>query len=819
MMLAPEAPRLETGGANLPLTKVTAGGRITPTTADLKIAQEFTNGDKLADVTYHCPLHPDWAVRAVTMTCGERTIHTVVMPNQQAQETFDQAREDGYTAILADEVASDELRLQLANVPAGATVEVLTEVVAWPTVEDARGSIVIPLINGSKYGGTEAQQPHFDADDIYAKHTGCHLDLELDVQDPQADFGDITDGKIQGEIEPVGQITISFSATANALWHEDESGKYLVVGVPAIRPNEPSYAWGKVAMLIDRSGSMGGQGLNTATQAARQIVDRISDRLRFVYTFESHCEPIWAADAAVRRRGRTDLSAIDAISHISATGGTELMAAIDRVHGDLKGMVSDVVLITDALVYQNEYQELIRSVKRMTADGIAVHVFLVGPAPGRFIGECISQAGGGFYMEEATGSRYRPEVLEDSVDRFLSGGATLESVTIDGSETRCKHPVRGRPVMVATDADQRPTNVGIQMEGVGRIDVPVIDSDNARFVWAKEKVMELVRSGWASGESIERNREEIEKIGVDHQILTPFTSMVGFDPSQAHDRSDVQQAVAQASLPTGMDAGAFFGIGGGGALGIQGASMIAQAMSSHDGAAALSACFCNNLCDAGDQGAAWIAADSLGGSRELNGRMLWSAGGSRVLSSGMGMRKKGGRIGSFQNETVNTRTSWTDAGADQSSTGLGVLKNIVNSDPTREFYSPHHTPDNWASPKETGPQGSAGATGATGDVGPAGAAFTGPICSMQDEISSILGTILDRIEAGEDPIGDGNWLGLHSNIAVVAASGVLKDAGCLDLAARLVKAAPSTKAASPVLVLVHTGESSSDLASRIADLI
>jgi hypothetical protein len=260
--------------------------------------------------------------------------------------------------------------------------------------------------------------------------------------------------------------------------------------------------------------------------------------------------------------------------------------------------------------------------------------------------------------------------------------------------------------------------------------------------------MELVRSGWASGESIERNREEIEKIGVDHQILTPFTSMVGFDPSQAHDRSDVQQAVAQASLPTGMDAGAFFGIGGGGALGIQGASMIAQAMSSHDGAAALSACFCNNLCDAGDQGAAWIAADSLGGSRELNGRMLWSAGGSRVRSKG--------------------------------------VHGVISTD--QGFYSPYHTGQAFS---KTGPQGSAGATGATGDVGPAGAAFTGPICSMQDEISSILGTILDRIEAGEDPIGDGNWLSLYSLGAIVAAAGMLKSAGLDSLAAELTQKGPA----------------------------
>jgi len=732
MMLAdkPQAPRLETGGANLPLTKITAAGKITPTTAILTIAQEFVNGPKLADVTYHCPLHPDWAVKAVTMRCGERTIHTVVMPNQQAKDTFDQAKQAGHTAILADEVASDELRLQLANVPAGDTVQVTTEIVAWPIVEADRGSILIPLINGPKYGGTEAQQPYFDADDIDAKHTGCHLDLELAVDGASIDFGTIVDGKVQGEIEPVGQVTVSFAAAPNAMWCEDESGKYLVVGVPAVRPENPSSRWEKTTILIDRSGSMGGQGMATATQISRDIVGRIGDRLRYVYTFDTDCEPIWAADVAVRRRGRNDLSAIDAISHLTPRGGTELLKAIERIHSEVKGSISDLVIVTDALVYQNEYQELAQAARKMTQDGIAVHVVLVGPAPGRFIGECITQAGGGFCIE-ASGSRYDSDALQDCVTRFLSGGATLESITIDGVTTPCKHPVRGRPVMVAAEANSRPTSVRVQIEGVPAFDVPVADTPDARFIWAKEKVMSIVRGGWVDGTMIDDHKDEIEKIGVAHQILTPFTSMVGFDASQVNDRSDVQQAIAQASLPTGMDAGSFWGVNGGGALGIQRNVVIAQALDTPQGAITLASASMNmNDVDMVGPVSYLASADS--------GRLTLGGGGMR-------MRRRGGQAKSFSGgsrgadaTTFEGFTKSLAGGTRGASAGGTTLGGEFSSDArgdtfdaSQSFYSPAHTAGEWM-PQESGDQGwNTGAQGPIGNTGPVGSIGvkgpTGPV--------------------------------------------------------------------------------------------
>jgi hypothetical protein len=309
---------------------------------------------------------------------------------------------------------------------------------------------------------------------------------------------------------------------------------------------------------------------------ARQIVGRTGDAVKFVYTFDTICEPIWASGLGINTGRKQSISAVDAISHVSARGGTELDSALQRVHADLNGQIDDLILITDALVSQSECGNLVRSARQLTESGIAVHIIVVGSAPGRFIGDALSNAGGGLYLEQ-TGATYDKQELDDSVTRFLQGGCTLLGVGIDGQTHQCHHPVRGRPVMVAISATERPTNISVAIDGEPNISVPVSDAPEARFIWAREIVMGTIRSAWSKGESIDDHKAEIEKIGVDHQILTPFTSMVGLDPSETHDRTDVQGVVAQASLPVGMDPSSFFAMSAGGSLGMNAAGGLRMA--------------------------------------------------------------------------------------------------------------------------------------------------------------------------------------------------------------------------------------------------
>ncbi len=542
------------------MVSVTARGCVRPAPASLSIVQRFTNAGPPADVIYHCPLHPDWAVGKVTMRCGDRTIETEILPDRQAEAIFDRAREQGHTALLAEEQAADELRLQLANVPAGADVEITTEVIATPAVGEGRGSVVIPLINGPKYGGSEAQQPDIDLLHPDARTTVCHLDLRLDVDQARIDVGRIEGDSIRCQVPPVGQVKIDFVAEPTALYHEDDSGRYLVVGVPPL-PAQEGRAWGETAILLDRSGSMGGQGLAVAAAMARDIAGRLGDALRHVYAFDTTCTRVWTAAGAEDATAPSTLSAADAISRVSAGGGTELRAALKRVGAELSGQITELVLITDALVSQDECGALVRAVRALSRAGIAVHVILVGPSPGRFVADCIFHAAGGLYLEQA-GSTVDAAALDRAVARFLSGGATVVGVGVDGEVSACRRLVRGRPVMLPLAPGAPVRSVTIELEGQPAMDVPVVACPEARAVWARQRVMDIVHSAWAKGQSIDQRSDEIRSLGLEHQILTPFTAMVGVDASRTCDRAGARTIVAQASLPVGIDARTFAGRGG-----------------------------------------------------------------------------------------------------------------------------------------------------------------------------------------------------------------------------------------------------------------
>lgn len=559
-VLVPVAPSLTAKGENLPITGISAKGKIHPVLATIELTQEFVNGEELSDVTYHAPIHPDWAVRAVTMTCDDRTIRTVVLPEQKAQETFDQAREDGHTAILAKEFTPDEMQLQLANVPANAKVTVTSEVVAWPTVERNRGAILIPLVNGPRFGGSEAQQSFFDSDDVDGRKAMVRLDLELNVENASVDVGTIENDRISCEIAPVGQITVEFDAKPTALYHEDESGRYLVVGVPAVRPeNAPD--WGRTAILVDRSMSMSGVGIHSAVDVARAVQDRIGENITDAFMFDRTCEHVWPTQ---RTEG---LNAADVIaSHGTPGGATYLRDGMNHVVNKLRGKIDNLIVVTDGLVHDDKLSKV---AKEIADKGIAVHVVLVSTAPSRYVAEAISTAGGGFFMD-LSGGTLGKDRIEDGIARFLLGGANLDSVVIDGRRIKCNLPVRGRPLMIPVEVESRPNLISVVLDGTP-IEVPIKDRAEAEFIWAREAVMGIVRDSLAKGDMhFDDSRAAIEKVGVDHQILTPFTSFVGFDASESFDRSDVREIVAQMSLPQGIDAGAFHGLPKGGTLGISG---------------------------------------------------------------------------------------------------------------------------------------------------------------------------------------------------------------------------------------------------------
>jgi len=166
---------------------------------------------------------------------------------------------------------------------------------------------------------------------------------------------------------------------------------------------DPSTA---LAIIIDTSGSMGGQRIILAKEVARLAIRRLlpHDKVGIVefYGTKNWAAPLQSAANAIEIQR--------ALNRLDAGGGTILLPAIEEAYYGLRNMQTrykHVLVLTDAGVETGPYESLLR---RMARDGICVSTVLVGPARhGEFLVQLADWGNGRYY--NASDRFNLPEVM------------------------------------------------------------------------------------------------------------------------------------------------------------------------------------------------------------------------------------------------------------------------------------------------------------------------------------------------------------------------------------------------------------------------
>jgi uncharacterized membrane protein len=189
---------------------------------------------------------------------------------------------------------------------------------------------------------------------------------------------------------------------------------------------DPSTA---LAVIIDTSGSMGGNRIRLAKEVARLAIRRLlpHDKVGIV---EFYGAKRWAAPL------QSAANAIDiqrALNRLDAGGGTVLLPAVEEAFYGLKNVKTrykHCLLLTDAGVESGPYEALMR---RMAKDGICVSTVLVGPGRhSEFLVELASWGNGRYY--NASNRFNLPEVMlkQPSTSRLPAWRTGSFSVTARG---------------------------------------------------------------------------------------------------------------------------------------------------------------------------------------------------------------------------------------------------------------------------------------------------------------------------------------------------------------------------------------------------
>ncbi|HEY3054004.1 MAG TPA: marine proteobacterial sortase target protein [Thermoanaerobaculia bacterium] len=551
-----------------------------------EVTQRFHNSESTcAEAVYAFPLPETAAVDRLRMTIGERIIEGEIKERQEAEKVYEQAKSEGKKASLLSQERPNLFTASIANVGAGEEVVVTIDFQQAVDYKDGTFHVRFPTTIGPRYipglpapvmaSGTgwsvdTDQVP--DASRITppvnlpgdARWNRLHLSIDLDsgvalrhVDSPHHKLQATTlsashyllalaDAPADRDFELVWQPDLG-SAPQTAVFTENNYALLMLMpparSVSARLPKESIF-------IIDTSGSMAGRSIEAAKEALLLALDRLSPRDRFdIVEFNSRTRTLFDVPHA----GTADVvgKAKEWVKNLRADGGTEMLPALQAALQDPSpsndGVVRQVIFMTDGDV-GNEAE--LFSFIRANLQRSRLFTVGIGAAPNSHFMRNAARFGRGTFTYIANTS----EVQEKMTALFEK----LESPVLTNVEVRFDDPAAEMwPTRVPDLYAGEPVVVAVKFSG-GRIIVSAGDWHDVRTVsstseesgvgklWARMKIEAL------SDEQSSDARPKIVALGLEHHLVTRFTSLVAVDitPSTVAAHACETRAVP-VNLPSG----------------------------------------------------------------------------------------------------------------------------------------------------------------------------------------------------------------------------------------------------------------------------
>ncbi len=619
------------GVRELPLVETTFETDVTGTIAQTTVTQVFANPfETPIEAVYVFPLPEDGAVDDYWIFVADRTIHGEMKRRAEARAMYEDAKREGKSAGLLEQERPNIFTQSIANIAPGASIAVEMHVVQPLHQDDGRYSFVLPTVVGPRFVpgkpiGHRGTGVHDDTDRVRdasritppaipKSAAGCDslvVDVEIDagmaIDGVQSKFHDVVVERAGG----VAHVTLGDGATVpnrdfELSWEvpadrvrgsmqvqrTTEGGFFTLTIEPPDSLATADAVARDVVFVVDTSGSMDGEPLDTAKQAVRTALDglRRDDRFQIVQyagAAEAMGTGLFENTRANRERARRY------IDDMQGGGGTMMIEGVRAALGGSRtlGRIPIVLFLTDGYI-GNEH-EIFTEIDAKIGDA-RLFSLGVGSSVNRYLLDGMARFGRGAATYVGPGEK-PDEVVDRFEDRIAS--PAMSDVEIDWGELRVRDVVPaeipdvfvGQSVVVFGRFEGEPKGEIVLKgrRGKERVRMPIAvdlakakDGDGLASMWARQRIGDLTMDPAALVEDADARKKRTEKVvalALAHRVLTEHTAFVAIDSVKSVD-GDATTVPVAVEVPAGVEMNAMgsmvgteigesYGVGGLGLVG------------------------------------------------------------------------------------------------------------------------------------------------------------------------------------------------------------------------------------------------------------
>jgi Ca-activated chloride channel family protein len=512
--------------------------------ATTRVEQLFRNpNDWMLEGTYFFPLPPGAAVSELTMWVDGVPIEAKILAKDEARAIYDAIVRQLRDPALLEYVGTDAIQANVFPIPPGDERKIEIEYSYLLTAENGAFRFVYPQSAGL-YTQTplDEQSIRVELNSNEAIRTLYSPSHRVAVDRP-TEFSAVVGYEDSGVI-PADDFELYYTVSPEEigltlLSYKDpgQDGFFLLLVAPGIEPGE--IVAKDVILVLDTSGSMEGEKMAQAQEAAAYVIDHLNPEDRFALVSFSTGVSLYEPELLPADQPGDYRQYIDSLS---AVGGTNISGALLEAANLVEERPTTVIFLTDGLATEGitDTPLLLDTVGEAMPDHARVFAFGVGDDVDTVLLDTMAAA------QRGTTTYVRPgQAVDEAVSAFYAkvGSPVLTDIVLDTGDIRTEQVYPGelpdlfagtQLVVAGRYRDGGPATITLTGSANGRAqtftyaDQQFRDEGGEAFIprlWATRAIGHLMQQIRLHGEDSELV-QSIVNLSTRYGIITPYTSFL-----------------------------------------------------------------------------------------------------------------------------------------------------------------------------------------------------------------------------------------------------------------------------------------------------